>query len=81
MTVTVRLFAVLRENAGTGMLTLDLPSGSRVEDAVRAVVDQCPSLEKFVAVIRTAVNEGWATLDTGLHDGDELALLFPVSGG
>ena len=81
MTVTVRLFAVLRENAGTGMLTLDLPSGSRVEDAVRAVVDQFPSLERYESVIRTAVNDGWAALDAVLLDSDELALLSPVSGG
>ena len=36
MEVTVRLFAMLRERAGAGSLTLDLPDGARVRDALRA---------------------------------------------
>ena len=32
--VTVRLFAMLRERAGTGEVVLDLPEGARVEDAL-----------------------------------------------
>jgi MoaE-MoaD fusion protein len=37
MRVTVRLFAGLRERAGAGELTLELPTGARVADALRAV--------------------------------------------
>src|SRR5207247_9068721 len=32
--VTVRLFAMLRERAGSGEVTLDLPDGARVRDAL-----------------------------------------------
>ena len=34
MEVTVRLFAMLRERAGTGSVTLELPEGARVRDAL-----------------------------------------------
>jgi molybdopterin converting factor small subunit len=32
--VTVRLFAMLRERAGASSLTLELPDGARVSDAL-----------------------------------------------
>ena len=42
MEVTVRLFAMLRERAGARQLTLELPEGARVRDALDALGDLAP---------------------------------------
>lgn len=76
MIVRVRLFAGLRERVGRRELELELPDGACVDDAVRAVVDvggDCPLV--------TAVNREYVAGGTRLADGDELALIPPVSGG
>lgn len=81
MTVTVRLFAALREAVGTDRLEIDLPDGATVQKLVQAALVRHPQLEPFRPVIRTAVNDAWCTAEARLQDGDEVALLSPVSGG
>jgi MoaE-MoaD fusion protein len=76
MKVTVRLFAILRERAGSDRLELDLPDGARVADAL-AEVDHLAGGLKLVM----AVNREYAAADHPLEAGDELALIPPVSGG
>lgn len=76
MQVTVRLFAALRERAGTEALELELPSDARVRDAL----DQMRELTDGVPVVM-AVNREYAGEDQALDEGDELALIPPVSGG
>jgi MoaE-MoaD fusion protein len=74
--VTVRLFAVLRERAGSPELTLELPEGARVRDAL----DSISSLADDVPLVM-AVNREYASEEQVLAAGDELALIPPVSGG
>jgi MoaE-MoaD fusion protein len=74
--VTVRLFAVLRERAGAPELTLDLPDGARVRDAL----SELSGLAGDVPLVM-AVNREYAPEDRVLDAGDELALIPPVSGG
>src|SRR5919197_4836370 len=76
MRITVRLFAMLRERAGTEQLTLELPDGARVKDALGRL-DQ---LADGVPLVM-AVNREYAPEDQQLDPGDELALIPPVSGG
>jgi MoaE-MoaD fusion protein len=76
MRVTVRLFAGLRERAGAGEVTLELPDGARVADALRAVGE----LTDGISVVM-AVNREYAEETQTLQAGDELALIPPVSGG
>jgi len=75
--VTVRLFAILRERAGTRELTLELPEGARVADALERLRDISPPNLPLVM----AVNREYAPEDQVLDAGDELALIPPVSGG
>lgn len=77
----VRLFAMQRELAGTRQLELDLAAGSTIEDAWRALVDQVPALGPGRASVRFAHNGAYAPADTLLADGDEVAMIPPVSGG
>ncbi len=72
----VRLFAGLRERAGTDGLELELPPGARVAEALERLRD----LAGEVPVVM-AVNHEYAEPQTELRAGDELALIPPVSGG
>jgi molybdopterin synthase catalytic subunit len=72
--VTVRLFAGLRERAGTGKLELD---------GVATVADVWPALGlgEEPAGLLYAVNRTYVERTQALRDGDEVALIPPVSGG
>ena len=76
MQVSIRLFAGLRERAGTGARGLELPDGAKVADVWGALElgDEPPGL-------LYAVNKSYADTGTTLGDGDEVALIPPVSGG
>ena len=76
MRVTVRLFAGLREHAGTGRRDVDLGDGARVEDVWRAL-----ELGDEPAGLVFAVNRAYVGRDQALAEGDEVALIPPVSGG
>jgi molybdopterin converting factor subunit 1 len=81
MLVTVRLFARLRELAGTSELQQELPSAAVARTAWDALVASYPSLRDYERGTSCAVNEEYARWTTPLHDGDEVAFLPPVSGG
>jgi MoaE-MoaD fusion protein len=74
--ITVRLFAMLRERAGEPEVTLELPEGARVRDAL----DSLAGLAEGMPLVM-AVNREYADPDHVLDSGDELALIPPVSGG
>lgn len=81
MHITVRFFAILKDRAGVGETSLELPTGSTVGDAVVLLVKQFPKIECDVKRIALAVNRAYEKSDEVLNDGDELALIPPVSGG
>jgi MoaE-MoaD fusion protein len=74
--VTVRLFAMLRERAGSGSVVLELPEGARVRDALQSLSGLADGIPLVMAV-----NREYASEDQVLDAGDELALIPPVSGG
>lgn len=82
MNITVRLFAMLKEQAGCSSLTLELPSGTPVAEAVEAA-GRSAGIESLLArmPLAHAVNREYAEPSQVLSDGDELALIPPVSGG
>jgi molybdopterin synthase catalytic subunit len=82
MTVTVRLFAILRERAGRDHMELQLPAGATVADALEAL-SKIPTLEGLLerVPVQMAVNRDYASPDTALSLNDELALIPPLSGG
>jgi molybdopterin synthase catalytic subunit len=74
--VTVRLFAALRERAGTGKRELELAEGATVGDVFAAL-----GIGTEPAGLSYALNQEYAERDARLGDGDEVALITPVSGG
>lgn len=76
--VRVRFFAVLRERAGCEERSLELPAGSTVGDLLDRLGREIPDLPSGVAA---AVDRTYAPREQELRDGQELALIPPVSGG
>ncbi|HEX6699655.1 MAG TPA: molybdenum cofactor biosynthesis protein MoaE [Gaiellaceae bacterium] len=76
MLVTIKLFAGLRERAGWSHRELELPDGARIGD-VWGQLD----LGTQPRGLLYALNKGYADRSTTLSEGDELALIPPVSGG
>ena len=72
----MKLFAVLRERAGVRALELELPDGARVTDVWPAL-----ELGEEPPGLLLAVNRAYVARDALLNDGDEVALIPPVSGG
>ena len=81
MTVRVKLFAVLREKAGASEVALDLPENATVADAREPLLRRFPALSGYIGRCAYAINRAYVKPDEILRDGDELALLPPVSGG
>ena len=80
MRVHVRLFASYREAAGRGHFDLELPAGAKVRDAIAEILREHPLVAEGRRVV-IARNRDYAEVDTPLADGDEVALIPPVSGG
>jgi molybdopterin synthase catalytic subunit len=74
--VSIRLFAGLRERAGIGARELELADGARVADVWPAL-----DLGQEPPGLLYAVNKSYAAADSALAEGDEVALIPPVSGG
>jgi molybdopterin synthase catalytic subunit len=81
MRVTIRLFAMQREQLGWKQRPIDLVEGSTIGDAWAELVREHPGLAASAGSIRFARNGVYADRDEGLADGDELALIPPVAGG
>lgn len=79
--VQVKLFAAYRERVGQGEVALELPEGARVGDLASEMVRRYPRLIRDPARLVVAVNQEYRDHGHTLHDGDEVALIPPVSGG
>src|SRR5438067_52425 len=81
MRVTVRLFAGLREAVGERAVQLELPSGATARAALEELCAAYPASAGRAARVVFALNRDYVAAETPLTDGDELALIPPVSGG
>jgi molybdopterin synthase catalytic subunit len=78
--VTVRLFAGLRERAGADRVEVQLPDDAVVRDLLTAMGGTAVgALAPKQCVV--AVNREYAGPDEPVREGDEIALVPPVSGG
>lgn len=81
ITVRVLLFSVLRERLGTPELELTLDARSNTDALLTSIADRHPDVQAFLPVLRVAVNQEYVGGAVDLKDGDEVALITPVSGG
>jgi molybdopterin converting factor subunit 1 len=81
MRIRVKLFAIIRERAGVDELALELRDGADVAALAAAMKEKYPTIATFVERSAFAVNREYAAAATVLRDGDEVAVIPPVSGG
>ena len=81
MTIKLKFFAILHDLSGVRDATLELPDGATVSVASAAIARRFPTIEKYLPRVAYAVNQEYRSKETVLRDGDEIALIPPVSGG
>ncbi len=81
ISVRVLFFASLADLMGERRRRLQLPADSTIADALRDMANDVPELAVRAPHVSFAVNEAFVSADAPLSDGDELALIPPVSGG
>jgi len=81
VTIRALYFGVLKDFFEAEHDLVELPEGSCVDDLLALLKDRAAEDMPVWKAIAVAVNRDYATLATPLHDGDEVALLPPVSGG
>lgn len=81
MRLRVKLFATYGEIAGSKEFAWTAKEGERLGDFLDALFQKYPRLAGHRQTMLLAVNHSFAPPDEVLHDGDEIALMPPVSGG
>ena len=81
MHLRVLLFAGLRERLRRDDIDLELPAGARAADVLAALAAVSPGLSGSLSVCRVAVNHEFVAADHPVAEGDEVAIIPPVSGG
>ena len=79
--ITVKLFAAYQEAYEEPELILEFPENTPVSQVREYLINEHPELEQWRDVTRFGVNLDFVEPDTVLHDGDEVVLIPPVSGG
>jgi len=80
MSISVRLFAMLREQRGVSQLELELCEGETVEQLFARLFADEPPRCPFESLL-FAVNQAYVPADHILCDGDEVAFIPPLAGG
>jgi molybdopterin converting factor subunit 1 len=80
MTITLLLFASYADALGASSLAMDLPGESTVGDVLSAIRAR-HGAERLPPTPLLALNERYASLDSVIREGDEVALIPPVAGG
>ena len=81
MTITVKFFAAVRDATGREVEAIELPEGASVADAEICLRERLPDAAALLETSAFAVNRTYARRTTPLSEGDEVAVLPPVTGG
>jgi molybdopterin converting factor subunit 1 len=81
MNVRVRLFSVARDLAGFSDKMVELGHSPKAGTVLDYLSEHHPEFGGWKSAIRIAVNQEYVPFDHSLHEGDEVAVIPPVSGG
>lgn len=81
VTIKILYFAAARERAGLDVETIELDAPLHVDALVTRLCEARPRLAAIRGALRVARNLEFVTGETEVADGDEIALIPPVSGG
>ncbi len=79
--VQMRYFAFVREQLGKSKESIELSDGSTVGQALDLVLAASPRLMNAQSALMVMVNQAYQPRDHVLAEGDEVAIIPPVSGG
>ena len=81
MVIKVLTFAGLAEAQEADEIRIELSDNATAADAIDVLARRWPKLDRMRDAIAIAVNHDYVAADHELRNGDELALIPPVSGG
>lgn len=81
MKLQVQVFGVLAQRIGTGVVEVTLPVDASVAMLLAALAQQHESIAAMRDKLAVAVNLEYAKAGDVLREGDEVAIIPPVSGG
>ena len=85
MKIIVKFFASLRDICGVSELEVDMDKKDEMEPCsdqlMEFLINKFPKLENELSSLSIALNTKYVTSNVVLRDGDEIALLPPISGG
>ena len=81
MEIEIRLYATLRDKIGERRITIELEEPFDVKNLTETVKAKYPIMSESVDSAVVSVNRAFATMDTPVNAGDEIAMFPPVSGG
>ena len=81
MKVKLRLFSIAKDLAGFNEQVIEVPQGSVAEDVLQNLIQKNAKFIDWERSLRYAVNLEYVPGDFPLHNGDEVAVIPPVSGG
>lgn len=81
MTINIQLFAAARVLAGSPAVSVHLDAGASVAELRSALAVAVPNFTVLLSGCAIAVNQEFAGNEVRLKEGDEVAVIPPVSGG
>ncbi len=81
MNVRVKFFAMTRDIVGTSELSVEIPERATTSELLDSLIKQYPKLTQWKQYVRVAVNHEYVLQEQVLSQGDEVAIIPPVSGG
>ena len=81
MNVTVRLFAIAKDLAGTGFVELKLDADATIRDLRSALISALPSLSDIADHMLFSMNSQYAPDHTPVIPDADIGCIPPVSGG
>lgn len=79
--IRVQFFAAVRERLECDEVPLDLPAGTTAADLVARLARDYPKAAPLLASVRVAANQEFVPAGHLLAEGDEVAIIPPLSGG
>ena len=81
MKVCLRLFAGVRDLVGERTLSMELADGATINELKQRIAEAYPKVQSLLPTLVFAIDDEYVAFDETLHDGAEVALIPPVSGG
>ena len=80
MTLKILTFGIARDIIGSSTFSIEITAGDTAEDLKREILAKYPRFLSLSSLM-IAVNAEYGNSETVLQEGDEIALIPPVSGG